>query len=189
MSSTAAQITAKTTVVCVYSLSVPGMVLRRFTHTGAFDLHNNPTKQVSLIRPLVGRGGWGTGEQNGRAGLCPGGPAPYATCCSILLGTCGLAPHTPPASSPGGTCSLAPCRHPLLHPLGVPVAQCTHTHQQWSDVKRHGYVWKPRGEILFGFLPLTGRLGASTSHCRFSTLIRLHNSAGAGGGDEYPFYL
>ena len=41
-----------------------------FTGVGAFDLHSSPTKQVSLIRPLVRRGGWDKGEQDGRAGVC-----------------------------------------------------------------------------------------------------------------------
>ena len=88
--------------------------------------------------------------------VCPGGLAPYATLWTTLL------------HPPGGTCG--------------PVHYCTHTHQQWSDVRGSGmYGSQERRDLVW--LSLTVRLGASTSPPLASIFIHLHNSAGVGEGE------
>ena len=127
-----------------------------FTGVGAFDLHSSPTKQVSLICPLVRRGGWDKGEQDGRAGMSPGGLAPYATLWTTL-------PH------PWGTCG--------------PVLYCTHTHQQRSDARSTDMYGSQDRWDLVSISSLTVGLGASTSHfLGFRIFIHLHSSARAGEG-------
>ena len=94
-----------------------------FTGVGAFDLHSSPTKQVSLICPLVRRGGWDKGEQDGRAGMC--------------LQVAWL--HTPPFG-------------PHCPTPGVPVVQCSiaHTLTNSGQMREAQICMEAKtGEILF----------------------------------------
>lgn len=135
-----------------------------FTGVGAFDLHSSPTKQVSLICPLVRRGGWDKGEQDGRAGMSPGGLAPYATLWTTL---------PPPL---GYLWSSA-----LLHTHSPTAVRC----------EKHRYVWKPR-QVRSCF-DLIINCGAWGKYLSLPWLPYIHSFAqlckGRGGEEEYPFYL